>query len=86
MKTVYTANPYIGEVVVPLVPNKKCHDNMMLSFEGAGQNYHIIQSRMNDDGAWVRIPPNDVRILTRDLFVTSVSLGYYKFEIYGAKP
>lgn len=34
MKTVYTANPYIGEVVVPLVPNKKCHDNMMRSFEG----------------------------------------------------
>lgn len=71
-----------GEIVVKLVPNVKCPTNNRIQ----GDDYFILQKKRLDDGTWINCPPNDVRIITRDLFVTCVQPGYYRFEIYGAKP
>jgi hypothetical protein len=71
---------FSGEVVVPLEPNSRCPPR-----NWDGRAYLVRQSQRLPSGEWVEVPPNDVRILTRDLFVTCVNDGYYKFEIYGAK-
>jgi hypothetical protein len=72
---------FSGEVVIPLRPNSRCHHHSW----GTGQCYQIIQKLRLPDGTWQILPSNDVRIVTWDLFVTCVNLGYYRFEIYGAK-
>jgi hypothetical protein len=72
---------FSGEVVIPLIPNTKCNRKSL----GNGENYQIIQKLRLDDGTWQILPANDVRILTGESFVTCVNLGYYRFEIYGAK-
>lgn len=72
---------FSGEVVIPVRPNSKCNRRSL----GTGQNYQIIQKLRLADNKWQTLPSNDVRILTGDLIVTCVNLGYYRFEIYGAK-
>ena len=72
-----------GELVVNLMPNFQCS---RLGGLYNGENYFILQKLRQDDGSWLIVPPNDVRILSIDMFVTCVHPGYYRFEIYGAKP
>jgi hypothetical protein len=74
---------FSGELVVHLIPNTKCPRPWGLR---DGQNYFILQKIRQVDGTMEIVPPNDVRILSKDMFVTCVHPGYYRFEIYGAKP
>lgn len=71
---------FSGEVVIPLEPNTSRRH-----VDWTGRGYLVRQFIRMPDGKMVLMPANDVRIETKNLFMTCVNAGYYRFEIYGAK-